>query len=30
MDFLNEHLKDKKSDKEAADYIVPLTGKAYF
>ena len=29
MDFLNEHLKDKKSDKEAADYIVPLTGKAY-
>lgn len=30
MDFLNEHLKDKKSDKEATDYIVPLTGKAYF
>lgn len=30
MEFLNEHLKDKKSDKEAADYIVPLTGKAYF
>lgn len=29
MDFLNEHLKDKKSDKKAADYIVPLTGKAY-
>ena len=29
MDFLNEHLKDKKSDKEAADYIVSLTGKAY-
>lgn len=29
MDFLNKHLKDKKSDKEAADYIVPLTGKAY-
>ena len=29
MDFLNEHLKDKKSDKEAADYIVLLTGKAY-
>lgn len=26
MEFLNEHLKDKK----AADYIVPLTGKAYF
>lgn len=25
MEFLNEHLKDKK----AADYIVPLTGKAY-
>lgn len=30
MDFLNKHLKDKKSDKEAADYIVLLTGKAYF
>lgn len=31
MKFLNEHLKDKKSDKKAADdYIVPLTGKAYF
>lgn len=30
MEFLNKHLKDKKSDKEAADYIVPLTGKAYF
>lgn len=29
MDFLNEHLKDKKSDKKAADYIVFLTGKAY-
>ena len=29
MDFLNEHLKDIKSDKKAADYIVPLTGKAY-
>lgn len=29
MDFLNKHLKDKKSDKEAADYIVSLTGKAY-
>lgn len=26
MEFLNDHLKDKK----AADYIVPLTGKAYF
>lgn len=25
MEFLNEHLKDKK----ATDYIVPLTGKAY-
>ena len=30
MKFLNEHLKDEKSDKQAADYIVPLTGKAYF
>lgn len=30
MDFLNKHLKDKKSDKKAADYIVSLTGKAYF
>lgn len=29
MEFLNEHLKDKKPDKKAADYIVPLTGKAY-
>ena len=29
MDFLNKHLKDKKSDKEVADYIVSLTGKAY-
>lgn len=29
-DFLNKHLKDKKSDKKAADYIVSLTGKAYF
>ena len=29
MKFLNEHLKDEKSDKQAADYIVPLTGKAY-
>ena len=29
MAFLNKHLKDKKSDKEASDYIVPLTGKAY-
>ena len=30
MEFLNKHLKDKNSNKEAADYIVPLTGKAYF
>lgn len=30
MKFLNEHLKDKKPNKKAADYIVPLTGKAYF
>ena len=29
MDFLNKHLKGRKPDKEAADYIVPLTGKAY-
>ena len=29
MEFLNEHLKDKKPKKKAADYIVPLTGKAY-
>ena len=29
MEFLNEHLKDEKSDKKATDYIVPLTGKAY-
>lgn len=29
MEFLNKHLKDKKPDKNAADYIVPLTGKAY-
>lgn len=29
MKFLDEHLKDEKSDKKAADYIVPLTGKAY-
>lgn len=29
MKFLDEHLKDENSDKEAADYIVPLTGKAY-
>ena len=30
MKFLNKHLKDENSGKEAADYIVPLTGKAYF
>lgn len=30
MKFLNKHLKDKNSNKKAADYIVPLTGKAYF
>ena len=30
MEFLSKHLKDKNPDKEAADYIVPLTGKAYF
>ena len=30
MEFLNKHLKDKKPGKNAADYIVPLTGKAYF
>ena len=30
MDFLNKHLKDENSDKKAADYIVLLTGKAYF
>lgn len=29
-DFLNKHLKDKNSNKKAADYIVSLTGKAYF
>lgn len=29
MEFLNEHLKDEKSDKKATDYIVSLTGKAY-
>lgn len=29
MEFLNKHLKDKKPKEEAADYIVPLTGKAY-
>ena len=30
MEFLSKHLKDKKPGKNAADYIVPLTGKAYF
>lgn len=30
MEFLNKHLKDENSDKKAADYIVSLTGKAYF
>ena len=29
IDFLNKHLKNEKSDKKAADYIVLLTGKAY-
>lgn len=29
MEFLNKHLKDKNSNKQAADYIVLLTGKAY-
>lgn len=29
MDFLNKHLKKEKPGKKAADYIVPLTGKAY-
>lgn len=29
MTFLSNHLNEKKSDKKAADYIVPLTGKAY-
>lgn len=29
MKFLSDYLKDKKSEKEAANYIVPLTGKAY-
>lgn len=29
MEFLSNHLKDNNSKKEAADYIVPLTGKAY-
>ena len=30
IEFLNKHLKDKNPDKKAADYIVSLTGKAYF
>lgn len=29
MKFLSDYLKDKKSEKEAANYIVSLTGKAY-
>ncbi len=29
MKFLSDYLNDKKPGKEAADYIVPLTGKAY-
>lgn len=29
MTFLSNYLNKKKSDKKAADYIVPLTGKAY-
>ena len=29
MEFLNKHLKNEKPGKKAADYIVPLTGKAY-
>ena len=29
MEFLNKHLQKKNSNKNAADYIVPLTGKAY-
>lgn len=29
MKFLNDYLKDNNFKKEAADYIVPLTGKAY-
>ena len=30
MTFLNKHLEKENPDKKAADYIVPLTGKAYF
>ena len=29
MEFLSDYLNDKKPGKKAADYIVPLTGKAY-
>lgn len=29
MKFLSNHLKDKNPNQKAADYIVPLTGKAY-
>ncbi len=29
MKFLSDYLQGKNSDKKAADYIVPLTGKAY-
>ena len=29
MKFLNDYLQGKKPGKKAADYIVPLTGKAY-
>ena len=29
MEFLSKHLKKKNSNKKEADYIVPLTGKAY-
>ena len=30
MEFLSDYLNVKKPGKKAADYIVPLTGKAYF
>lgn len=30
MTFLNKHLEKENPDKKAADYIVSLTGKAYF
>ena len=29
MKFLSDYLNEEKPDKKAADYIVPLTGKAY-